>query len=182
VEISVFESRVINASQPLGHGKSSATAYGPAPVVGVLSERFSLDVFLSYTSWDKAVVREVAGQLQADGLRVWFDDWEIHPGDSIPAKIEEGLEHSRALVLCCRRMRSARPGLRKESGTCGSGNLFFRDPPNKERHFILLRFDDSRLAHNNQLWQSRPIGYDQALHLPQLAGRRFRARSPRGAR
>jgi hypothetical protein len=41
---------------------------------------------------DKAVVRAVAERLRADGLRVWLDDWEIRPGDSIPAKIEEGLE------------------------------------------------------------------------------------------
>jgi hypothetical protein len=31
---------------------------------------------------------------------VWFDEWEIKPGDSIPAKIEKGLEHSGVLVLC----------------------------------------------------------------------------------
>ncbi len=33
-------------------------------------------------------------------LKVWFDEWVLKPGDSIPAKIEEGLEHSRVLVLC----------------------------------------------------------------------------------
>ena len=31
---------------------------------------------------------------------MWFDEWEIKSGDSIPAKIEEGLKHSRILVLC----------------------------------------------------------------------------------
>jgi len=37
---------------------------------------------------------------RADGLRVWFDEWMLKAGDNIPAKIEEGLEHSRVLVLC----------------------------------------------------------------------------------
>jgi len=55
---------------------------------------FTHDVFLSHSSADKPVVRTVAERLRADGLNVWFDDWEIKPGDSIPAKIEEGLEHS----------------------------------------------------------------------------------------
>jgi hypothetical protein len=32
--------------------------------------------------------------LRKDGLKVWFDEWVLKPGDSIPAKIEEGLEHS----------------------------------------------------------------------------------------
>jgi hypothetical protein len=39
------------------------------------------------------VVRPLAERLRADGLKVWLDEWEIKPGDSIPAKIEEGLEH-----------------------------------------------------------------------------------------
>jgi len=64
-----------------------------------MTHRFSFDVFLSYSSKDKAAVRAVAERLQSDGLRVWFDRWEIQPGDSIPAKIEEGLERSRVLVL-----------------------------------------------------------------------------------
>ena len=37
-------------------------------------------------------MRELATRLKADGLRVWFDEWELRPGDSIPAKIEEGLD------------------------------------------------------------------------------------------
>ena len=52
---------------------------------------FHYDVFLSHSSKDKAIVRAVAERLHADGLRVWLDDWEIRPGDSIPAKIEAAL-------------------------------------------------------------------------------------------
>ena len=53
-------------------------------------ESFVFDVFLSHNSKDKEVVREIAERLRADGLRVWLDDWQIRPGDSIPAKIEDG--------------------------------------------------------------------------------------------
>ena len=60
----------------------------------------SYDVFLSHSSEDKSVVHSVAERLKSDRLRVWLDDWELRPGDSIPAKIEEGLEHSRVLVFC----------------------------------------------------------------------------------
>jgi len=51
-----------------------------------LWRQFSFDVFLSYSSKDKVVVRPIAERLRADGLRVWFDDWELKPGHSIPAK------------------------------------------------------------------------------------------------
>ena len=61
---------------------------------------FKYDVFLSHSYKDTDVVRDVANQLKSDGVRVWFDEWEIRPGVSIPAKIEAGLEHSRVLVLC----------------------------------------------------------------------------------
>ncbi len=57
-----------------------------------MAETFSHDVFLSHSSKDKKVVRAMAKRLRGDGLRVWFDDWEIKAGDSIPGKIEERLE------------------------------------------------------------------------------------------
>lgn len=65
-----------------------------------MDDNFTYDVFLSHSSKDKAVVRAVAERLRADSLHVWFDEWELKPGDSIPAKIEAGVEHSRVLVLC----------------------------------------------------------------------------------
>ena len=61
------------------------------------NQDFQYDVFLSHSAKDKAVVRSLAERLRNDGLKVWFDEWALKPGDSIPAKIEEGLEHSRVL-------------------------------------------------------------------------------------
>jgi hypothetical protein len=58
-----------------------------------MSDAFKFDVFLSHSSKDTPVVLELAQRLRKDGLRVWLDQWEIKPGDSIPAKIEHGLEH-----------------------------------------------------------------------------------------
>lgn len=67
---------------------------GPAPT------RYRYDVFLSHSSADKPVVRELAERLRAAGLRVWFDEWLIRPGDLISARIEEGLEHAAVLLFC----------------------------------------------------------------------------------
>jgi len=103
-----------------------------------MPDEFTFDVFLSHSSKDKEVVRAVAERLKADGLRVWLDDWEIRPGDSIPAKIEEGLEHSRVLVLCMSANAFGSDWAQLEAGT-----FRFRDPLNKERRFIPLRLDDS---------------------------------------
>ena len=68
------------------------------------SESFTHDVFLSHSSHDKDVVRELAERLREDGIRVWFSEWEITLGDSIEsqieAQIEAGLQQSRVLVRC----------------------------------------------------------------------------------
>ena len=103
-----------------------------------MSIEFQYDVFLSHSTRDKAAVRPLAERLRADGLKVWFDEWVLKPGDSIPAKIEEGLEHSRVLVLCVSANAFGSDWAQLEAGT-----FRFRDPLNKERRFIPLRLDDA---------------------------------------
>src|SRR5262245_52660590 len=102
------------------------------------AERFDFDVFLSHSSRDKADVRAVADRLKKDGLKVWFDEWVLKPGDSIPSRIEEGLEHSRVLVL----FMSAN-AFGSEWATLESYTFRFKDPLNKERRFIPLRLDEA---------------------------------------
>ncbi|MFN0105890.1 MAG: toll/interleukin-1 receptor domain-containing protein [Bryobacteraceae bacterium] len=99
---------------------------------------FPFDVFLSHSTGDKSVVRAVAERLRQDGLKVWFDEWELKPGDSIPARIEEGLESSRVLVLCMSANAFGSDWAQLEAGT-----FRFRDPLNKARRFIPLRLDDA---------------------------------------
>ena len=119
-----------------------------------MSAEFQYDVFLSHSAKDKAVVRPPAERLRRDGLKVWFDEWECpspagageggrRPGEgrgaqaaSIPAKIEEGLEHSRVLVLCMSANAFGSDWAQLEAGT-----FRFRDPLNKDRRFIPLRLD-----------------------------------------
>ena len=62
-------------------------------------EQFKYDVFISYSSKDQFVVRELAERLRQDGLRVWFDDWEIKLNDERERKVEDGLKQSRVLAL-----------------------------------------------------------------------------------
>ncbi len=103
-----------------------------------MTDRFEYDVFLSHSSKDKAIVRRIAERLREDGLRVWFDEWLLAPGDSIPSRIEEGLERSRVLVLCMSANALGSDWARLESGT-----FRFRDPLNKARRFIPVRLDDA---------------------------------------
>ncbi|MBI2911840.1 MAG: toll/interleukin-1 receptor domain-containing protein [Chloroflexi bacterium] len=57
-------------------------------------------VFISYShTHDKDWARQFAESLRERGLDVWFDDWSVHLGDSLPDAIESGLRDSDLLVL-----------------------------------------------------------------------------------
>jgi WD40 repeat protein len=105
-----------------------------------MPENFQYDVFLSHSSKDKPVVRSLAERLRRDGLSVFLDEWEIFPGDSIPSKIEDGLEHSRVLVFCM-----SKHAFGSDWATLESQTFRFRDPLNKGRRFIPLRLDEAAI-------------------------------------
>jgi small GTP-binding protein len=105
-----------------------------------MPENFKYDVFLSYSSKDKTAVRELAKRLGHDGLRVWFDEWEIQPGDVIGLRIEQGLGQSRTLVLVMSANAFASEWVTLERHTA-----LFRDPTNAQRRFIPLRLDDAEI-------------------------------------
>lgn len=98
--------------------------------------QFLYDVFISYSSKDKAIVREIAERLRKDGIKVWFDEWEIEHRDDRFSKTEEGLEHSRVMVLCLSTNAFTYDWVRLESTT-----LRFRDPLNVDRRLIPILLD-----------------------------------------
>jgi molybdate-binding protein len=51
-----------------------------------MGQEFKYDVFLSHNQADKPRVRRLAERLRTAGLRVWFDEWVLKPGDSILAE------------------------------------------------------------------------------------------------
>lgn len=54
------------------------------------------DVFISHASEDKdEVVRPLANALKREGLKVWFDEFELKIGDSLRRKIDKGLANSK---------------------------------------------------------------------------------------
>ncbi|MGD8454563.1 MAG: TIR domain-containing protein [Phycisphaerae bacterium] len=105
-----------------------------------MSKSFDYDIFLSYASPDRATVRQLAERLRSDGLRVWFDEWEIRPGDNIPLQISRGVEHARVLVLFMTPAFFVSEWTKFESYS-----LIFRDPSNRDRRFIPVLATDCEL-------------------------------------
>lgn len=60
-----------------------------------------LQIFVSHASEDKdALVRPLAHALKAHGLKVWYDEFSLRPGDSLRRSIDRGLaECSAGLVV-----------------------------------------------------------------------------------
>ena len=48
-------------------------------------------VFISYSSRDQSFVEQLAADLKANNVDVWFDKWEILPGDSLIQKIGDAI-------------------------------------------------------------------------------------------
>ena len=114
--------------------KSPIQQHQPA----AMTTDFNFDVFLSHSSKDKPLVLAMAEKLRQAGLRVWFDDWEIKFGDSIPRKINEGLAQSRRVALCMSAHAFDAEWVGMEIQT-----ILFNDPQNKKGRFIPIRLDDT---------------------------------------
>ncbi|MBS1789260.1 MAG: TIR domain-containing protein [Acidobacteria bacterium] len=139
-----------------------------------MADNFKYDVFLAYSAKDIDTVRAIAERLRADGLRVWpgvFEDaWELRAGDSASARIEEGLEASRVLVLCMSANAYHSDWVRLEEYT-----FRFREPLNRERRFIPLRLDEAQIKRSlaqflyiNWLLEEREQSYAMILEACRL--------------
>ncbi len=57
-------------------------------------------VFISYSHADAEFAKQLAEALNSNGVKVWYDKWDIQPGDSIVRKIfEEGLATAQLFVV-----------------------------------------------------------------------------------
>lgn len=71
-------------------------------------------VHLAHASEDKTRVRPIAEYLMANGVDVWFDEWEIDPGDSLRQKMEEGLGAMTHFVVVLTETAITKPWVAKE--------------------------------------------------------------------
>ena len=101
-----------------------------------MAAAFTYDGFLSHNSQDKPRVRH----LKKAGLRVWYDDWILRPGDDIYLTIEHGLEASRVQVLCL-----SPQALQSQWVALERSTVLFRDPTNAGRRFVPLLLADCQL-------------------------------------
>ena len=56
-------------------------------------------IFISHSSLDKGIAKQLSNDLKHYGHDVWLDEWEIKVGHCIPSEIERGIKNSDFVVL-----------------------------------------------------------------------------------
>ncbi|MDT4956140.1 MAG: hypothetical protein QOJ02_4278 [Acidobacteriota bacterium] len=57
------------------------------------------DAFICHSSNDKRFTRRIASDLRSHGFKVWFDEFEMLPGDSLYEKIQNGIRTSSWFIV-----------------------------------------------------------------------------------
>jgi anti-anti-sigma factor len=98
------------------------------------------DAFVSYSSADQEFCLTLCERLRSDGINLWLDHWSIETGDSIPVRIQEGLENSQKLLLLI-----SPNGLKSAWSTMERNCLFFQDPLNSGRGIVPVLIESCHL-------------------------------------
>lgn len=70
--------------------------------------------FLSHSAKDKPFIRQLAGDLNANGITVWLDEQRIRVGDSIPERVAQGLAESDFFVFAVSRNSTESEWVKRE--------------------------------------------------------------------
>ena len=60
---------------------------------------FDFDLFLSHASEDLTWTESLAKRLRGEGIRIWFDSWQLEGGDKVGPRIEDGIRRSRRMAV-----------------------------------------------------------------------------------
>ena len=83
-------------------------------------------VFISHSALDADWARSFAQALQHRGLTVWFDEFDVHSGESLREALESGLRGSDVLAALLDPEKPAKPALFFELGAAiGTGKKLY---------------------------------------------------------
>lgn len=108
--------------------------------------------FISY-SWDsdshKDWVRELANDLQKNGVSTFLDQWDLFPGADLTSWMESSIRDSHYVLLICTpsfsKKANERTGGVGYEGTIITGELFSKYPP-KKKYVPILKEGDSEVS------------------------------------
>jgi len=72
------------------------------------------NVFISYRRSDFNAAERLAIEIRKHGHQVWLDEWKVNLGDSIVARMNEGLEAADYVVMCYSSSGATSPWMSRE--------------------------------------------------------------------
>lgn len=81
------------------NGNTDSIVVGNIPTIQEATNVVPFDVFLSHNSQDKLAVEQLALRLAATGVNVWFDKWNLIPGEAWQEGIEAALDMCRVYAI-----------------------------------------------------------------------------------
>jgi hypothetical protein len=97
--------------------------------------------FISYSFKDKELAKKIVGDLQRNDIAIWFDQFEIDPGENFISKLSSALKECGTLCIIHTRNMLKNNGAAKEEWS----NYLAMAMKNKKRKIIPLIFDNSSL-------------------------------------
>jgi hypothetical protein len=88
-------------------------------------------VFISHSSKDRGFVEQLVFDLRANGVGVWYDQWEIVPGDSLITKIGAAILDNDFFVVVLSRHSVRSEWVRRELGVALESEF-------RERHVSVI--------------------------------------------
>src|SRR5215210_993778 len=79
-------------------------------MIATVDPRRLLRVFLCHSSQDKPVVRDLYGQLLADGIEPWFDEEDLLPGQDWHLEITKAIRTSDIVLVCISQNSTSKVG------------------------------------------------------------------------
>ena len=73
-------------------------------------------VFVSYSSKDRGFVEQLVRDLHANGIQLWYDQWEMLPGDLLTDKIGTAIMDNDFFIVVLTRNSVASEWVRRELG------------------------------------------------------------------
>jgi len=95
-------------------GKRLGVGAGEVDVINAADGAAHPRVYLAHASEDKPVVRPIAEYLMANGVEVWFDEWDIEAGGSLRQEMEKGLGWMTHFVVILTPTSIAKPWVARE--------------------------------------------------------------------
>lgn len=99
-----------------------------------------MQVFISHSHADSHAVERIARRLQGEAHDVWVDSLNLHPGDNIQEKIDEGLHTADVLIVVI-----SKNSFRSRFVQAEFSAIAMRQLSKAERRIIPVKIDDSEV-------------------------------------